>query len=169
MRKKLPTLEWKKKDIIYSLITASFGIPVILAMLLAKTDMITLICFTALFSFFLLIALCIYLTFQYWEYDEKGIYERRYYTKKTLYFILWDDIDRIESRYLDNGSGNYGRMQECYVFFSKTKKEKDHDYLSNDKDSAFRIIATDILWDVIHEYYDGHIIDKIDPEIRKNL
>ena len=169
MKKKLPTLEWKKKDIIYSLITASFGIPVILAMLLAKTDMVTLICITAMFSLFLFIALYLYLTLQYWEYDEKGVYERRYYTKKILYFILWDDIERIESRYLDNGCGKYGRMQECYVFFSKTKKEKDHDYLSNDKDSAFRIIATDVLRDVIHEYYEGHILDKIDPEIRNNL
>lgn len=167
MRKKLPTLEWKKKAIIYSLITASFGLPALLAMLLAKTDMVTLICITAMFSLFLFIALFLYLTLQYWEYDEKGVYERRYYTKKTLYFILWDDTERIESRYLNNG--NRHENQECYVFFSKIKKEKDHDYLSNDKDSAFRIIATDMLWDVIHEYYDGHIIDKIDPETRKNF
>jgi hypothetical protein len=90
---------------------------------------------------------------------------------KRVNAIRWDDVARVELRFF-NGDGKIGPgvnssvtvgkapKVEYYVFFSKTKKEKDTNDRANKEGTPIRLPRTSQTTRLISQYYQGDVVDK---------
>ena len=119
---------------------------------------IRLLCFGLLWG---LAAIVITLVSKYYIVDDKQIIERCVIRKFN--FIEWNDIARVELRYLDDlnlGKNTPPPKRAYFVLFSKTRQEKDNDNYANKKGIVFRVVFTHETAEVIQKYYKGTIEDK---------
>ena len=120
---------------------------------------IRMLCFGLLWGLF---AIGTTLLSKYYIVDDKQIIERCVIRKFN--FIEWNDIARVELRYLDDmklSETNTPPPKRAYfVLFSKTRQEKDNDNYANKKGIVFRVVFTNETAEVIQRYYKGTIVDK---------
>ena len=114
---------------------------------------------------FLLFALITILTFlnkPYWLLDDKKVVCKTII--KTCSSIEWQDVERVELRYLQRMNpfvhGPKTIKVEAYVFISSSNVQKDDDYFENRPGYAMRVIVHQYIEEVIEKYFLGHVIDK---------
>lgn len=149
--------------IAFSVIPALIGS--ILLFMKGETDTAWILIFWIVFVVFVIL---IYFAFRvHWRIDSKQIIVRN--NVSFINNIFWDDIERIELRYLCVRESKGREFKEAYVIFSKTKKQKDNHRYANERKGVLRLKKCDETDYLIAKYYQDNIVDARNKDLEKYI